>query len=101
MALDESALLDLLTQLKAIKVADRERTTTEKFYRELTDAEAAAFISEPFEWTAGRVAQRNGTRAKTSTTMSGQFDLWIMKMRQDRCSLLVGTESSSRRSSRS
>jgi putative transposase len=49
MALDQSALLDLLGQLKLTDVTDRIRTATEVLYQELIDAEAAAFIgAEPF-----------------------------------------------------
>ncbi len=83
MALDQSALLDLLTQLKATEVTDRVRTATEKLYQELIDAEAAAFIGAgPFERTPDRIVQRNGTRPKTITTTAGQLDLRIPKLRQ-------------------
>jgi len=83
MALDQSALLDLLTQLKATEVTDRVRAATEKLYQELIDAEAAAFIgAAPFERSPDRVTQRNGTRAKTITTTAGQLDLRIPKLRQ-------------------
>jgi hypothetical protein len=44
MALDQSALLDLLAQLKLTDVADRIRSATEILYQELIDAEATSFI---------------------------------------------------------
>lgn len=44
MALDQSALLELLGELKLTDVTDRIRVATETLYQELIDAEAAAFI---------------------------------------------------------
>lgn len=44
MALDQSALLDLLAQLKLTDVPDRVRSITEALYQELIDAEAASVI---------------------------------------------------------
>ena len=83
MALDQSALLDLLTQLKTTEVTDRVRTATDKLYQELIDAEAAAFIgAAPFERSPDRIVHRNGTRPKTITTTAGQLDLRIPKLRQ-------------------
>jgi hypothetical protein len=40
MALDQSALLELLAQLKLTDVTDRIRSATETLYQELIDAEA-------------------------------------------------------------
>ena len=83
MALDQSALLELLGELKLTDVNDRIRTATETLYQELIDAEAAAFIgAAPFERTPDRVAQRNGTRLRTLTTTAGDLDLRIPKLRQ-------------------
>jgi len=66
MALDQSALLDLLAQPKltdVTDVTDRIRSATETLYQELIDAEATAFIGAcPFERSAERTTQRNGTR---------------------------------------
>ena len=63
MALDQSALLDLLAQLKLTDVTDRIRIATEKLYQELIDAEASAFIgAAPFQRTTERSTHRNGTR---------------------------------------
>ncbi|RQP08938.1 MAG: IS256 family transposase [Microbacteriaceae bacterium] len=83
MALDQSALLELLGELRDTDVTDRIRVATEKLYQELIDAEAAAVIgAAPFERTPERVTQRNGTRPKTITTTAGQLDLRIPKLRQ-------------------
>ncbi|MEC5152561.1 transposase-like protein [Cryobacterium psychrotolerans] len=50
MALDQSALLNLLGELKLTDVTDRIRVATETLYQELIDAEATAFIgAAPFE----------------------------------------------------
>ena len=83
MALDPSALLDLLGELKLTDVTDRIRSATETLYQELIDAEATAFIgAAPFELTADRTTQRNGTRPRTLTTTAGDLDLKIPKLRQ-------------------
>jgi len=83
MALDQSALLDLLGELKLTDVPDRIRVATETLYQELIDAEAAAFIGAvPFERTPERITQRNGTRPRTLTTTAGELELRIPKLRQ-------------------
>jgi putative transposase len=82
MALDQSALLDLLAQLKLTDVTDRIRVATETLYQELIDAEATAFIGAgPFERSYERTTHRNGTRARTLTTNAGELDLRIPKLR--------------------
>ena len=59
MALDQSALLDLLGALKLTDVTDRIRVATETLYQELIDAEATAFIGPaPFERFQARVGHR-------------------------------------------
>jgi transposase-like protein len=83
MALDQSALLDLLAQLKLTDVPDRIRVATETLYQELIDAEATAFIgAAPFERSAERTTLRNGSRPRTLTTTAGDLDLKIPKLRQ-------------------
>jgi transposase-like protein len=68
MALNQSALFDLLAQLKLTDVTDRIRVATEKLYQELVDVEASAFIgAAPFERSAERSTHRNGTRPRTLT----------------------------------
>ena len=83
MALDQSALLELLGELKLTDVSDRIRVATETLYQELIDAEAAAFIgAAPFERTPARTTQRNGARLRTLTTTAGDLELRIPKLRQ-------------------
>jgi putative transposase len=83
MALDQSALLDLLAQLKLTDVTDRVRSATETLYQELIDAEAAAVIGAgKYERTDDRTTQRNGTRARTLSTTAGDLELRIPKLRR-------------------
>ena len=83
MALDQSALLGLLGELKLTDVSDQIRVATESLYQELIDAEAVAFIgAAPLERTPDRVTQRNGTRPRTLTTTAGELELRIPKLRQ-------------------
>ncbi|WP_345066342.1 transposase, partial [Leifsonia kafniensis] len=83
MALDQSALLDLLGQLQQTDVTDRIRSATEKLYQELIDAEATAFIgAAPFERSGERTTHRNGTRSRLLTTTAGDLNLKIPKLRQ-------------------
>jgi len=83
MALDQSALLELLGELKLTDVSDRIRVATETLYQELIDAEAAAFIgAAPYERTDSRTAQRNGSRPRSLTTTAGELELRVPKLRQ-------------------
>ena len=83
MAVDQSALLDLLAQLKLADVSDRIRSATESLYQQLIDAEATAFIgAAPFERSVGRTTQRNGTRPRVLTATAGDLNLNIPKLRQ-------------------
>ena len=82
MAPDQSALLDLLSELKLTDVTDRIRVATETLYQELIDAEATAFIgAAPFERTTERSLHRNGSRPRVLTTTAGDLDLTIPKLR--------------------
>ena len=82
MALDQSALLDLLGQLKLTDVSDRIRAATETLYQQLIEAEATAFIgAAPFERSEARTTQRNGSRPRTLTTTAGDLNLKIPKLR--------------------
>jgi transposase-like protein len=82
MALDQSALLDLLEALKAADVDDRIRTATETLYQALIEAELTAVIGAgPHERTKSRTAQRNGSRPRTLTTTAGDLELRIPKLR--------------------
>lgn len=83
MALDQSALLELLGELKLTDTTERIRVATETLYQELIDAETAAFIgAAPFERSAERTTHRNGTRPKIVTTTAGDLDLRVPKLRQ-------------------
>ncbi len=83
MALDQSALLALLAELKLTNVTDRIRAVTETLYQELIDAEATAHIGAGrFERSDDRTNQRNGTRPRVLTTTAGDLNLKIPKLRQ-------------------
>jgi len=83
MALDQSALLALLAELKLTNVTDRIRMVTETLYQELIDAEATAHIgADRFERSDERTTQRNGTRTRVLTTTAGDLNLKIPKLRQ-------------------
>ncbi len=83
MALDQSALLDLLAQLKLTDVIDRIRSVTETLYQELINAEAENMIGAgKYERTDDRTTQRNGTRPRTLTTTAGDLELRIPKLRR-------------------
>jgi transposase-like protein len=82
MALDQSALLELLEALKVADVDDRIRTATEALYQALIEAELTAVIGAgPHERTESRTAQRNGSRPRTLTTTAGDLELRIPKLR--------------------
>ncbi len=82
MALDQSALLEVLQALKAADVDDRVRTATETLYQALIEAELTAVIgAAPHERTDARTAQRNGSRPRTLTTTAGDLELRIPKLR--------------------
>jgi putative transposase len=82
MALDQSALLNLLGELKLTDLTDRIRAATERLYQELIDAEATAFIgAAPFERSDERTTHRNGSRDRVLTTAAGDLDLKIPKLR--------------------
>jgi putative transposase len=82
MALDQSALLELLEALKIADVDDRIRAATEALYQALIEAELTAVIGAgPHERTENRTAQRNGSRPRTLTTTAGDLELRIPKLR--------------------
>jgi transposase-like protein len=82
MALDQSALIDLLEALKNTDVDERVRVATEHLYQALIDAELTAFVgAAPHERTPDRTAQRNGSRPRTLTTTAGDLELRIPKLR--------------------
>jgi putative transposase len=82
MALDQSALLDLVEMVKNTDDADRMRRMLEVMLQALVDAEATAFIgAEPHQRSDARTTQRNGTRPKTVTTAAGDVTIGIPKVR--------------------
>jgi hypothetical protein len=63
MALDQSALLELLEALKAADVDDRIRSSATTIYQALIEAELTPVTGAgPHERTDARTAQRNGSR---------------------------------------
>ena len=82
MALDQSALIDLLEALKNTDASERVRTATEHLYQALIDAELTAVIGAgPHERTPDRTGQRNGSRLRTLSTTAGDLELRIPKLR--------------------
>ena len=82
MAMDQSALLELLDALKAAGVDERIRLAAQTLYQALIDAEATAVIGAgPWERSEDRVAVRNGTRPRILTTTAGDLELRIPKLR--------------------
>lgn len=80
MALDQSALLELVEVLKGGDGADLVRRMLATMLQELVDAEASAFIGAvPHERTGARITQRNGTREKVVTTGVGDVSVKIPK----------------------
>src|SRR5215203_2515433 len=74
MALDQSALLEVLEALKAADVDDRIRSAATTLYQALIEAELTAVIGAgPHERTESRTAQRNGSRPRTLTTTAGDL----------------------------
>jgi putative transposase len=82
MALDQSALLELLERLKAADADDVVRQAVESVFQALIDAEATARIgAAPHERTQTRLTQRNGYRDRLVTTAAGDVELRIPKLR--------------------
>jgi putative transposase len=82
MALDQSALIELLDALLQADVGERITLATQTLYQELIDAELTATIGAgPWEHTAERTALRNGSRPKTISTPAGDVQLAIPKLR--------------------
>jgi putative transposase len=82
MALDQSALLEVLEALKGGDVEERIRQAATMIYQALIEAELSSVIgAAPHERTSDRVAQRNGHRPKTLTTTAGDLELRIPKLR--------------------
>lgn len=82
MALDQSALLDVLELLKGADVEDRIKQAATTIYQALIEAELSSVIgAERHERSDARTAQRNGHRPKTISTTAGDLQLQIPKLR--------------------
>ena len=82
MALDQSALLELLEMMRSADEGELMRRLLGTIMQELVDAEATAHIgAEPHERTDTRTTQRNGARDKTVTTAAGDLTVRIPKVR--------------------
>jgi putative transposase len=82
MALDQSALLEVLEALKATEVDDRIRQAAETIYQALIEAELTAVIgAQPHQRTEARTGLRNGHRPRTLTTTAGDLELKIPRLR--------------------
>ena len=82
MALDQSALLELVETLTGADDGELMRKMLTAMLQALIDAEATAHIGAgPHERTASRTTQRNGTRDKTVTTGVGDVMVRIPKTR--------------------
>lgn len=82
MALDQSALLDLLDGMRSADGGDLMRRLLASMLQLLIDAEATAFIgAEPHERSSARTTQRNGTRDKLVATATGDITVQIPKVR--------------------
>jgi putative transposase len=82
MALDQSALLEVLDALKAADVGDRVRTAAETVYQALIEAELTDLIgAAPHQRSAERSNLRNGHRTRVLSTTAGDLELRIPKLR--------------------
>ena len=83
MALDESAMADLLAALRAGGGLDIVREALALVLQALIDAEATQQIGAGrYERTQTRTAHRNGTRARLLSTKAGDVELRIPKLRE-------------------
>ena len=82
MALDQSALLEVLDALTTAEVDDRIRQAAQTIYQALIEAELTSVIgAAPHQRTPDRSAQRNGHRARVLATTAGDLELRIPKLR--------------------
>jgi putative transposase len=82
MALDDSALLEMIEMLNAADGGEVMRRLLGGMLQAVVDAEATAFIGAGLhERTDARTTQRNGTRDKTVTTAAGDLTVKIPKVR--------------------
>src|SRR6185437_13307770 len=82
MALDQSALLEVLDALKAAEADDRIRQAAETIYQALIEAGLSAVIgAQPHERAAARTAHRNGQRSRVLASTAGDRGLRIPRLR--------------------
>ncbi len=82
MALDQSALLEVLDALAVAEVDDRIRQAAQTIYQALIEAELTSVIgAAPNQRTPDRLAQRNGHRPRVLATTAGDLELRIPKLR--------------------
>ena len=82
MALDDSALLEMIEMLRTADGGELMRRLLGGMLHAVVDAEATAHIGAgPHERTEARTTQRNGTRDKTITTTAGDLTVKIPKVR--------------------
>ena len=82
MALDQSALLEVLDALRNAEAVDRIRQAAETIYQALIEAELTAVIGAgPHQRTETRSGQRNGYRPRTLSTTAGDVELQIPRLR--------------------
>jgi putative transposase len=83
MALDESAMTDLLVALRAGGGLDVVREALGLVLQALIDAEATQHIgADRYERTHARTAHRNGARSRLLSTKAGDVELRIPKLRE-------------------
>jgi putative transposase len=81
MALDQSALLDLLDVMRSADGGDLMRRLLATMLQLLVDAKATASIgAEPHQRSDARTNQRNGTRDKLVATATGDITVKIPKV---------------------
>jgi transposase-like protein len=77
-ALDRSALIEVLDALKAAEVDDRIRQAAQTIDQALIEAELTSVIgAAPNQRTPDRLAQRNGHRPRLLATTAGDLELRI------------------------
>jgi len=82
MALDQSALLEVLDALKVADVGDRVRQAAETVYQALIEAELTETIGAALhERTESRINLRNGHRTRILSTTAGDLELRIPMLR--------------------
>ena len=83
MALDQSALLELLDVMRSADGGELMRRLLATILQLLVDAEATAFIgAAPHERSEARTTRRNGSRDKLVATATGDITVKIPKVRQ-------------------